>query len=248
MQKKPSVDAYFTEWSTKISPWDQKTEHLSSGLLVQRDAWQWMKNGTSSQKRDGWQPYFTIGWLVMISKIKEFRKLTEKWVSDSGDALELATRGGKSSHIPVLRRIAASLHVGSSRPRLQSSLCHHHWSLLVLNALLQELNILVHVENFLKNLQYTTPVYHTDRPSSSTLPSPGFSGSIFLTMSKISWRTYSKPLQFTTLSVHQKTYKNLLSRTGISSGTLRSVFEYGLPLHFFVPKKSLAPFVRCFVD
>jgi len=184
----------------------------------------------------------------MISKIKEFRKLTEKWVSDSGDSLELATRGGKSSHIPVLRRIAASLHVGSSRPRLQSSLCHHHWSLLVLNALLQELNILVHVENFLKNLQYTTPVYHTDRPSSSTLPSPGFSGSIFLTMSKISWRTYSKPLQFTTLSVHQKTYKKPTVKNRDQLRNLTLGIRVWAAFTFFVPKKSLAPFVRCFVD
>ena len=52
----------------------------------------------------------------------------------------------------MLWRVAARLHVGPASPRLQSSLTDHHRSLLVLNALLQQLNVLVHVEDLLKNL------------------------------------------------------------------------------------------------
>ena len=56
----------------------------------------------------------------------------------------------------MLWRVAARLHVGSASPRLQSSLGDHHCRLFVLNALLQQLNVLVHVEDLLKNLHRST--------------------------------------------------------------------------------------------
>ena len=58
----------------------------------------------------------------------------------------------------MLWRVAARLHVGSTSSRLQPSLSDHHRSLLVLDALLEQLDVLVHVEDLLKNLRRSTAI------------------------------------------------------------------------------------------
>jgi len=51
------------------------------------------------------------------------------------------------------------------------------------------------------------------------------------------------------LAVYRRIYDIRLPRTGISSGTLCSVIEYGLPLHFFTRReKTFASRERCEVS
>ena len=59
--------------------------------------------------------------------------------------------------VPVLRWIAAGFHVGSARSCLESSLRDHHGRLLVLDALLEQLDVFVHVEDLLENLHRQQP-------------------------------------------------------------------------------------------
>jgi hypothetical protein len=55
-------------------------------------------------------------------------------------------------YVPVLYWISAQLYVRSVYSGLQTSMGYLHWLFLILDSLLKQLNILLHVENFLKNL------------------------------------------------------------------------------------------------
>ena len=57
---------------------------------------------------------------------------------------------------PVLHGVAAQLHVGSPEPGVQSGLGNLHGLFLVLDGLLQQLNVLLHVEDLLEDLSGET--------------------------------------------------------------------------------------------
>ena len=65
--------------------------------------------------------------------------------------------------VPVLYWVTAALDVGASGPGSEAGLCHLHGRLLVLNALLQQLNVLLHVEDFLQYLITMLHVFDTKK-------------------------------------------------------------------------------------
>ena len=56
--------------------------------------------------------------------------------------------------MPVLNWISAQLNIWSSGSCVQASLGYLHGILLILNSLLEKFNVLLHIEDFLQNLQH----------------------------------------------------------------------------------------------
>ena len=54
----------------------------------------------------------------------------------------------------MLYGIAAEFDIGSANSGVQTSLSNLHGRLLILNGLLEQLDILLHVEDFLENLLF----------------------------------------------------------------------------------------------
>jgi len=72
-----------------------------------------------------------------------------KWLTVTVKGSERAPLGA----IPVLNMIATSLNLGSMCPGSQTGVSDLHWRVFLLDTDLDQLNVLLHVENLLQNLQ-----------------------------------------------------------------------------------------------
>ena len=73
-----------------------------------------------------------------------------------------AKTGARSINSPVLYDVTTRLDVGSARARGESRLGDLHGRFLVFDALLQQLNVLLHVEDLLQSLNTTNARHEAD--------------------------------------------------------------------------------------